>query len=65
VTCSYPKVFFSNNPWNRLAEKSNKEILENLCVWGRDVQVKTRGDLLLPNCRKRITSWDIAALNGN
>ena len=30
---------------------------------GREVRVKTRGDLLLPNGRKGVTAWDIAALN--
>jgi len=49
--------------WNKVAEKGNKEILEELCVWGREVRVKTRGDLLLPNGRKGVTAWDIAALN--
>ena len=36
-----------------------------MSVWGRDVRVKTRDDLLLPNGRKGVTVWDIAALNGN
>jgi len=34
-------------------------------VWGRDVRVKTRDNLLLPNGRKGVSVWDIAALNGN
>jgi hypothetical protein len=64
MTCCYPN-FLVQTAWNTAAEKSNKEILEKLCVWGRKLRVKIRDVMLLPIGKKILTAWEIAHLNGN
>jgi hypothetical protein len=48
-----------------VAEKCNIEILLTLWSWGREVHVNLKNDLLLTNGFERLTSWDIAAEEGN
>jgi len=42
----------------------NKEILENLCGWGRELKVNLKDDLLLAKGYNGLTSWDNAVKNG-
>jgi endo-1,4-beta-D-glucanase Y len=43
----------------------NKDILEKLWSWGREVQVNLKDDLLLAKGRNGVTAWDMAAHYGN
>ena len=51
--------------WYIAAEKGNKEILEKLWCWGREVQVNLKDDLLLSKGFDGQTAWNIAAKKDN
>jgi hypothetical protein len=59
------KGFYEQNAWNKAAEEGNKEILEKLWCWGREVQVNLKDDLLLSKGFDGKTAWTIAAEKGN
>jgi len=58
------KSFDGLTAWDRAAENCNKEILELLWYWGREVQVNLKDDLFLAKCFDGLTAWDRAAENG-
>ena len=47
------------------AERSNKEILEELWGCGREMQVNLKDELLLAKGRNRLSVWDNGAFRGN
>jgi len=51
--------------WDLAAEEGNKEILEKLWVWGRELQANLMDDLFLAKHRNGLTACDIAAEKGN
>ena len=51
--------------WDRAAFNCNKQILEKLWIWGTEVQVNLKDDLLLAKRDGGLTAWDIAAFKGN
>jgi hypothetical protein len=51
--------------WDREGEEDNKEILENLWCWCREVQLNLKADLLLAKARNALTVWDIVGDIGN
>jgi len=53
------------NACNRATEKKQQRYFREILCLGREVRVKTKDDLLLPNGRKRVIASNIAALNGN
>jgi hypothetical protein len=50
--------------WDIAAVNGEKERLETLWGWGREVEVNLKDDLLLAKGRDGLTAWDIAAFNG-
>jgi hypothetical protein len=47
--------------WDRSADKGNKEILETLWGWGRELQVNVKDDLLLAKLLDGLIAWERAA----
>jgi len=59
------KGFQGCTAWDIAAYKGNKEILEKLWCWGREVKVNLKDDLLLYKGFFGQTAWNIAAEEGN
>ena len=51
--------------WDVAAEKGNKEILEKLWCWGREVQVNLKDDLFVAKGYYGLTAWNIAGVKGS
>jgi hypothetical protein len=51
--------------WDTAAKDVNKEFLETLRCWGREVQMNLKNDLLLAKGDDEITACDTAAKEGN
>jgi len=47
------------------ADNGDKEILEKLWFWFREIQGNLKEDLLLAKGRNGLIGWDVAALNNN
>jgi ankyrin repeat protein len=59
------KDSYEGNAWLVAAENGNKEVLEKLWGWGREVQVSLKDDLLLAKNVFGKIAWHMAAQNGN
>jgi len=59
------KGYDGKTAWDIASKTGNKEILETLCGWGREVKINLKDDLLLAKGTDRLTAWDRASRNGN
>jgi hypothetical protein len=58
------KGYYGLTAWDTAAEKGNKEILEKLWCWGREVQVNLKNDLLPAKDWNVLSAWHMAAESG-
>jgi len=59
-------IIFDVATGGSIAENNcNKEILETLWCWGKEIQVNLKDDLLLAKGYDGLTAWDIAAMRGD
>jgi ankyrin repeat protein len=58
------KNSYGDTAWHRAAMSGNVKTLETLWLWGREVQINLKDDLMLAKCVFGLTAWNRAAFKG-